>query len=336
MADKDRVRDRLLAIIVGLLAVAALKWSYPVTMPLAAAAFVVAAAWPIKIRLDRSLPGWASYLGTVLVLLVICLGFVLALCMSVSQLVATLSQRRDQFEQLYMSFAGWASARGFSILDASEGYSRVLAVAQAVLAEVYAIAAYVGLVAILVLFGLREVAPAAGRLRESLPPGRGDQVLASAEEISVKLRDYIGVTTLTSLLTGAACAGWAAVMGLDLALLWGVLNFLLNFVPVIGNFVGIIPPTLYAMVQFGSWSDAAMVFAGYAAIQLVISNLVYPWMQSRGVSLSPAAVIVALVFWSWAWGVAGGLMAVPLTAAFVVVCARFRSTAWIARLLSRE
>ncbi|MGG5823595.1 AI-2E family transporter [Falsiroseomonas sp. HW251] len=336
MPEHDVVRNRLLAVLVGLASVAALKWSYPVSMPLAAAAFVVAAAWPVKTGLDRVVPAWASYAGTVLVLLVICIAFVAALYVSVSQLVGTLVERRGQFEAIYARATGWAAAHGLPVISGDDGYRRLLGVAKAVLADIWTIGAYVCLVAILVLFGLQEVSAATRRLRRSTLSEEADRIIATAEQISTKVRDYAGVTALTSVLTGAACAGWAAVTGLELAMLWGILNFLLNFFPVVGNIAGIVPPTLFAVVQFGLGAHAAIVFAGYATIQIVISNLVYPWLQGRGVSLSPTAILIALVFWGWAWGAAGGLMAIPLTAAFVVTCAQFRATGWIARLLSRE
>ena len=62
------------------------------------------------------------------------------------------------------------------------------------------------------------------------------------------MRRYLGTTFLTSVLTGLASAAWSLIVGLELALVWGVLNFLLNFIPLIGNIVGILPPTLYAVM----------------------------------------------------------------------------------------
>jgi predicted PurR-regulated permease PerM len=79
-----------------------------------------------------------------------------------------------------------------------------------------------------------------------------------------------------------------------------------------------------------------IVFLGFAALQIVISNIVYPYFQGRTFSLSPAAILVALAFWSWVWGIAGALIAVPLTVGLIITCQHFQSTAWIARLLSRS
>ena len=103
---------------------------------------------------------------------------------------------------------------------------------------------------------------------------------------------------------------------------------------VIGNIVGTIPPALYAAIQYQNWQMPLLVLVSYAVLQTVISNLIEPLMQGRSLSLSPVAVVVALSFWGWLWGIPGTLLAVPLTAALVIVCQHFRSTEWIAALLS--
>ncbi len=77
-----------------------------------------------------------------------------------------------------------------------------------------------------------------------------------------------------------------------------------------------------------------VVFLGFGVIQIAISNFVYPMLQGRSLSLSPIAIIVALAFWSWVWGIAGALIAVPLTVALVIICEHFPGTRWIAMLLS--
>ena len=156
------------------------------------------------------------------------------------------------------------------------------------------------------------------------------------DEIASKFRQYVGLSVLTSLITGVASGLWAFAIGLDLALIWGLLNFFLNFVPVIGNIIGILPPTLYAAFQFQDWTMPLVTFAGYAVIQITISNFVYPMLQGRGMALPSVSIIVALSFWGWVWGLAGALLAVPLTIAFIIACQHFRGMQWIPELLLRD
>jgi predicted PurR-regulated permease PerM len=105
-------------------------------------------------------------------------------------------------------------------------------------------------------------------------------------------------------------------------------------VPTIGPFVVVVPPSLYALLQFGSLNRFAVVFFGIGAIQFVIGNFVAPRIEGRALALSPLVILVAVIFWGWLWGVLGALLAVPLTAALVAVCARFERSEWVAAMLT--
>ncbi len=112
------------------------------------------------------------------------------------------------------------------------------------------------------------------------------------------------------------------------------MKFKRKFIPVVGNIVGIVPPVLYAFLQFQDWTMPLVVLVALSVLQIGISNFVYSFLQGRSLSLSPLAILIALAFWSWVWGIAGALIAIPLTAAATIVCERIPSAAWIARLLS--
>jgi AI-2 transport protein TqsA len=332
MAQPQTVRNRLLTVIAFVLAVAAIRASYPVMMPLVVAVFVVAAAWPIKPWLDRVLPSSLSYAGTVLALFLILACFLAVIYFATGQVARSFAQNEEQFRALYESYAMWASGKNTPALGGENGYDRLVAVAQALFWRVYALLGYLGLIAVLVILGLPQVPALAGRFRDQLEKDEHRELVDTAGAIAGKFRQYIGVTVLTSLITGLASAAWAFAVGLDLALIWGVLNFLLNFIPVIGNIIGILPPTLYAVIQFDGWMMPIVVFIGFAVLQITISNFIYPMLQGRGMSMPPVAIIVALLFWGWVWGVVGALLAVPLTAALIIICQHFKSTEWIAKL----
>jgi AI-2 transport protein TqsA len=234
---------------------------------------------------------------------------------------------------MYDAATRWADSWGLS-LGGQEGYSRLIGFGQDLLANAYAVFAYLGFIALLVVLGLPEVPSFRAKIRKRFEEGARREVMDAVDEIAGKIRQYLAVTTVTSLLTGVATGLWALLIGLDLALVWGVLNFLLNYIPVVGNLVGIVPPSLYALIQFQSGTMAVVAFVGFSVIQVVISNFVYPTLQGRSLSLSPIAIVVALAFWGWVWGIAGGLIAVPLTVAIVIVCEHFESTRWVAVLVS--
>ena len=336
MIEPAIIRNRLLALIAVAVVIAGLRTSYSVTMPLVVAMIVIAAVWPIKPLFDRVLPSTLSYVAIVVILLLISVGFIGAVYFSTAQIVRAFAQNQEQFSQMYKSLAGWAAQWGFQEFGGQEGYTRLINFGQSVLSNTYTLFVYLGFIGLLVILGLPEVPALREKLHATLGAADRRELIGTVDEIAGKIRQYLGVTAVMSVLTGAASAMWAFVMGLDLVLVWGVLNFLLNFIPTIGNIIGIIPPTIYAIIQFQSFSMALLVFVGFAVLQITISSFVYPALQGRSLSLSPVAIIVALAFWSWVWGVAGALIAVPLTAALVIICEHFRSTEWVARLLSNS
>lgn len=230
----------------------------------------------------------------------------------------------------------WAEERGLPVPGGEGGYDRLLAIAQVLFWRLYALCGYLGLIAILVIMELPEVPALGGRIREQLRARENRELVDTVEQITEKFRQYMGVTVFTSLITGVASGCWALAIGLDLTLIWGVLNFLLNFIPVIGNIIGIIPPTLYALIQYEGGTMPIVVFVGFAVLQIIISNVVYPLLQGHGMAMPPVVIIFALLFWGWVWGIVGALLAVPLTAAIIIVCQHFKSAEWVAKLLKRD
>ena len=333
MPDRTSVRNGLLATIAVLLITAGLRESYSVSMPLAVAALLITAIWPVKTWLDRVLPLSISYAATALALLFMLAAFVSAVYFSAAQIVGAFAQNWSKLETSYRSLTAWADKWGI-VLGGQQGYDRAIGFAQDLLANAYTIIAYLGFIAILVVLGLPEIGSLKRKIGEEFSKDFKIQIIGVIDEIGNKVRLYLGITTLTSFLTGVATGLWATLFGLDLALVWGILNFLLNYIPVVGNLIGIIPPSVYALMQFQSWTMPVVIFAGLAVIQVVISNFVYPMLQGRSLSLSPVAIVLILAFWSLIWGVAGALIAVPLTVAFIAILEQFDSTRWVAKLVS--
>lgn len=123
---------------------------------------------------------------------------------------------------------------------------------------------------------------------------------------------YLALKTLVSLITGIAV--WLSLYLLDVkfALLWGVVAFILNYIPNIGPIIAGIPPFLQALL-LNSLFDAAMVAALFTAIHMVFGNMLEPRLMGRGLGLSTLVVFLSLVFWGWLLGPVGMLLSVPLT-----------------------
>ena len=149
-----------------------------------------------------------------------------------------------------------------------------------------------------------------------------------------KIRRYVVTKVATSAATGILVGSILALFGLDLALVFGVMAFLLNFIPSIGSILSTLLPIPMAIVQFESiWMIAGIVIVP-GLIQMVIGNGVEPKIMGEGLELHPVTILLALVFWGLLWGVVGMLLAAPITAVAKLVLQRFEMTRPVADLLA--
>jgi predicted PurR-regulated permease PerM len=185
---------------------------------------------------------------------------------------------------------------------------------------------------VFVILGLLEVEPLARRLRLV----RKEGVIDTAAEIAARLQTYMLVRLGMSALTGFAFWAFTAVDGLELQREWGVIAFVLNFIPLIGSFIATLLPTLFAAAQFESLYAALVVFIGLNLLQFVIGSYIEPRVAGTAVSVSPLMVLFAVFFWGLIWGIAGALIGVPILIALATICAGHPSTRLIAVLLSAD
>lgn len=151
-------------------------------------------------------------------------------------------------------------------------------------------------------------------------PSSETEAVSAVGEIAGRLRKYLWARTIMGILTAILYVGWLWLFGLDLLFVWGLLAFVLNYIPTLGSLVAGIAPVVYAFLtrDFGT---AALVGGGILAIEQVMGNYVDPKVQGRQVALSPLVILVVLLFWGWIWGVAGAILAVPITIAVLIVSA---------------
>lgn len=161
-----------------------------------------------------------------------------------------------------------------------------------------------------------------------------------AAELFLRVRNAIEQYVWIQVVAGAMIAipswGVMAVLGLDNALFWAFAIFIVGFIPIIGGAVGILAPPLFALVQFDGWWQAAAMLISLQVINFVVGNILYPRMQGKSLNIDPVAVLLSLAFWGAIWGLPGMFLSTPLTVMTMVVLAQFRSTHWIAVLLSSD
>jgi len=146
---------------------------------------------------------------------------------------------------------------------------------------------------------------------------------------------YVAIKTAISLATGALVAVFLTIMGVDYPLLWGLLAFILNYIPNIGSIMAAVPPLLLTIIQLGP-GRALGVAIGYVVINMVMGNAVEPRLMGRRLGLSTLVVFLSLIFWGWILGPVGMLLSVPLTMTVKIALDTSDDTRWIAVLLGSE
>ncbi|MCU0767795.1 MAG: AI-2E family transporter, partial [Gammaproteobacteria bacterium] len=163
--------------------------------------------------------------------------------------------------------------------------------------------------------------------------------VAQVEKVLTRVNDrigtYLALKTMVCLLTGFVSWVVMAGLGLELAAFWAVLIALVNYVPYIGSFLGVVVPASFGLLQFGLGSELLLLLVLLAAAQLLIGNVLDPYLMANSLNLSAFAILASLATWSALWGISGAFLAVPLTACIAMVLAEFRGTRPIAVLLSK-
>lgn len=222
-------------------------------------------------------------------------------------------------------------------LDTTDLYDQVLLNWAELLASLGNFAKGLFLVLLYVLFFIIEQSAFGGKM-EALGLGldQPNRLSVVLKEVNTAMRTYLGVKTLTSLLT--AILSWIVLVaiGLDFALFWAFLIFLFNYIPSIGSITATGLPALLALVQFDSLSPFLIVALGVSAIQVMIGNVLEPRLMGDNLNISPLVVVLSLILWSLLWGVVGMLLSVPITVAIIIICAQFPSTRKVAILLSKD
>ena len=162
--------------------------------------------------------------------------------------------------------------------------------------------------------------------------GDPEHSLERFRHFTVNLRRYLAIKSLASLGTGAGVVLWLWILGVDYPILWGMLAFLLNYVPNIGSVIAAVPAVLLAAVQLGAGAAGA-VAAGYLTINVLFGSIIEPRFMGRGLGLSTLVVFLSLIFWGWVLGPVGMFLSVPLTMTAKIALESREDTRWIAVLL---
>jgi len=188
------------------------------------------------------------------------------------------------------------------------------------------------LVLLTMMFVLLEATTFPKKIRIAIDDPGDD--LGQWKSMLLEIQRYLAIKTIVSLITGATATLLLWALGVDFPLLWGMVAFLLNYIPTVGSIIASIPAVITAVIQPDlGIGVAALVGFGYVVINTVFGSIIEPQLMGRRLGLSPLVVFVSLAFWLWVWGPMGGLLSVPLTIVVRLVLERSEELHWVSVLL---
>ena len=167
-------------------------------------------------------------------------------------------------------------------------------------------------------------------------PAKEKEVRGIFERIRDDIQKYISIKMFTSSLTGLLSFGLLTLMGVDFAGVWGLLIFLLNFIPTIGSIIATMFPAMIALAQSDGYYLFLMVLGGIGAFQVMIGNVIEPRLMGSSFNLSPIVILLNLALWGTIWGIPGAFLCVPFLIIFTIIMSHFPRTRPIAIVLSSD
>jgi AI-2 transport protein TqsA len=181
-----------------------------------------------------------------------------------------------------------------------------------------------------VIFILLEASGFPQKLRAAVKDP--EESLGRLSTFTESVNRYLAIKTFTSLMTGVLIWIWLWILGVNYALLWGLLAFLFNYVPNIGSFIAAIPAILMAFIQLDARAGL-LASLGYIAVNVAVGSVIEPRFMGRGLGLSTLVVFLSLVFWGWVLGPVGMVLSVPLTMIVKIALESSEETRWVAVIL---
>jgi len=166
------------------------------------------------------------------------------------------------------------------------------------------------LVLIIAIFLLLELAALREKsMRGGLPE---NSFLARFEAYTKDTGKYLAITGWIGLVTAAVDLVILLALGVDFAVVWAVLTFLLNYIPAVGNLLALLPPAILGLLESG-WPTFFAVVIGYVVVNFIMDNIIKPRLVKQGLDLPPILLVISLVVWTWILGPIGAILAIPLT-----------------------
>jgi AI-2 transport protein TqsA len=327
----------MLGLCTAVLVFCGLYFARSILAPVTFSLFVVAIVWPLQRALETRIPRLLGLVATLAVtlLVVTVLGYLIV--WAFGTVGRWLIDNALRFQVLYMQWTEWLEEHGIlvtSLLVENFNASWLIRAVQEIGGRLHGLVTFIVITFVFTALGLLEVDIARKHIESLGNKAAARTILQASTQIADKFQRYMLVRSAMSVLTGLMVWAFALLAGLELATAWGVIAFVMNYIPFIGPLIATVFPTLFALAQVGSWQLAVVVFLCLNLIQFVIGSYMEPRIAGAALSVSPFLVLFAVFFWAFLWGLPGAFIGVPIVIAALTLCEQRESTRWIATLLS--
>ena len=337
--ENDKFLKISLAIVVLFVAGVVIKIARPVLFPFALAVFVSYVLDPVIGFLIRlGMPKPAAVILVLLGSFVLFYLVGLAVYTSGKSFAAELPKYEEQIRNLADSLPGGPHGvplrlRISAYLEKVE-ISSVASFILSALGPVVRLLARLFVLFLFLVFIMAGRGRAMGKVRGALKPEPASQVSAVLHAINGQVRKYLVIKTLLGLANGFFVWLVLKVFGVDFALIFGFLAFLLNYIPNFGSIIAGALRVAFAFFQFGTLWIPLWILLITGGADMIVGNFLEPRMMGKGLGLSPLVVLFSLLFWGWLWGVPGMMIAVPLVATIRIACQNIPSLRPVAIMMS--
>ncbi len=315
--------------------VAGMKNAADLLIPFLLSVFIAIIFTPPLFWLQRKgVPGIVAIIFIIACMVAIGYGIARFVGSSVDDFTNSIPTYREMLIVQSASFQKWLARMGIEITDEmlrkTLNPSIAMQMAAKTLTGLSGALTNAFLILLTVIFILLEAAGFPNKIRSALKSP--EKSLSGFSRFMESVNRYMALKTIFSLLTGLAVFAWLAILGVDFALLWGLLAFLLNYIPNIGSILAAVPAVLLALVQLGLL-HALLATAGFLGVNIVFGTILEPRFMGGGLGLSTLVVFLSLVFWGWVLGPVGMLLSVPLTMIIKIALESNEETRWISVML---
>ncbi len=283
--------------------------------PILLGLILVVAVHPLQRRIASRLPGWVAVTVALLIVYVGLFGLVAALGLSLAQLAVTLPRYTDEFGSLVNQVVALLDRLGVTQAQMSAaagtiGPDRLLGLVQTLIGQVQGLFSGALLLVTVLVFLVADANRAAGRL--ALLNVAHARLADALSGFARGIRRYLVVSTVFGVVVAALDTVGLMVLGVPLALMWGLLSFLTNYIPNIGFVLGVVPPTLLGLLAGGP-ETGILVLVLYSALNVVIESFIMPRYLGNSIGVTTSISFLSLVFWAFVLGPLGALLAIPMT-----------------------